>query len=245
MGKLSNLGFILQFLDLIIRTDGETGISNLSDAINIFVDRLDEKTNKRKRIKVKVTDEMFRDLEAELITEKPKVNIKKVENIDDRISYIIYLIKRWGSDPRTRKLATRILTIKCGDDWCIKEKDWMGEVKLLFDVVRKRVRYVRDIYDKDTFTSPLRTFLEYKAGDCDDYTVLLGSLLFSIGYPIKLKVVQTRPNKTWNHIYLLVGIPPYRPIQWIPLDASQPKEAGWEVPKNLVIKEKIYDIKPV
>jgi|GEM_PF-2154563 len=249
MGRLSTLGFILQFIDLLIKEKSETGIRGIEEAISsLFGSKkskkspyIEQSTGKKVKVRIKEGDR-FKDLEAEVINTKPKITVKRVVDIDDRIENIINMIRKWGTDYRVRKLATRLLTVKCGDTWCIKEKDWEGEVKFLFDQVRRNVRYVRDVYDRDTFTSPLRTFFEFKAGDCDDYTILLGSLLYSIGYPIKLKVVQTRPNKTWNHIYLLVGLPPHRPTKWMSLDASQPFQAGWEVPKELVIRAKEYTV---
>lgn len=240
MGLLTELGFILQFTDLVL--DKIKKKAKPVPTIDQAVQGLLEGIKKGSSLSVKATDERYNQLKAELLLVPPKVSIKRVTDIDDRVRYIKDMIIRYGNDPKVRRLATSILSERCGLDWCVREKDWEGEVRQIFNTVRRNVRYVRDIYRRDTFTSPLRTFLEYKAGDCDDYTILLGSLLFSIGYPVKLKVVQTKPNKTWNHIYLLVGLPPVRPTKWVSLDASQPYPMGWEVPKNIVIKQKVYDV---
>ena len=48
-----------------------------------------------------------------------------------------------------------------------------------------------------------------RSADCDDYVILLGSCLQSIGYPVVLRVIQTNDSDDWNHIYLLAGLPPH------------------------------------
>jgi hypothetical protein len=67
--------------------------------------------------------------------------------------------------------------------------------------------------------------LELRAGDCDDMTILLGTMLESIGHPIRLVIVGpdiSRP-KLFSHIYLEVK---YK-NKWIPLDATMPFPMGW------------------
>ena len=157
----------------------------------------------------------------------------EVHSIDERVSYIIKLIQKGRSDPRVHELAIRTVSKRCGEDWCIAERDYAGEVKAIFAEVRKRVRYVRDEYGADTFKAAKHT-LTWAGGDCDDYSVVLGSLLQSIGYPVKLRVIRTTDSPEWNHIYVLVGVPPGPNAEWIPLDASVNKPAGWEAPRSMI-----------
>jgi len=77
---------------------------------------------------------------------------------------------------------------------------------------------------------------------CDDYTITMGALLQSIGYPIKLRVIQTTDADDWNHIYLAVGIPPGHPQAWMPLDASVDRPAGWEPPRSMIKRLKDYEV---
>jgi len=77
--------------------------------------------------------------------------------------------------------------------------------------------------------------------NCDDQVILLGSLLQAVGYPIALKIVDTTDTPPgFNHIYLLVGLPPMNPRKWVPLDPTMPYDVGWEVPRYKVRDEVIY-----
>jgi hypothetical protein len=70
----------------------------------------------------------------------------------------------------------------------------------------------------------------------------MGSALQSIGYPIKLRIVQTKGAPDFNHIFMLAGLPPRAPTKWVPLDASVNKPAGWHPPHKMLSKIKDYDV---
>jgi len=131
--------------------------------------------------------------------------------------------------------------------WCVPEKNWKREVVSVFEAVRANIRYVRDIANVDTYQHPKRT-LEWGGGDCDCYTIALCSMLLSIGYPVKLRVMETkhpttgRRAGTWNHILMLVGLPPRGPTSWLPLDASLDKNPGWYPPKSMIYRVKDFPI---
>lgn len=151
-----------------------------------------------------------------------------LDPIEDRVAVIGRLIKKYSRLPEIREEAISIVAKRCGDKWCIKEKDWDNEVRAVFDYVRQRVRYVRDHYSVDQFSGPDRT-LAVGAGDCDDYSIVLGSLLMAIGNRVKLRVVQADGGASFNHIYILAN-PDSSGRKWTPLDASVDAPAGWEVP---------------
>lgn len=72
---------------------------------------------------------------------------------------------------------------------------------------------------------------DWTTSQCDDQVVYLGSLLMTVGFHIRLRVVHTVGDRTWNHIYFLVGLPRLSPTRWMPLDLTvKSKPAGWEVP---------------
>ena len=75
---------------------------------------------------------------------------------------------------------------------------------------------------------------DWTTSQCDDFVSLLGALLRSIGYKVRSRVVWTKGFTTWNHIYLLVQLPAG---EWMALDATVDKPAGWEVPKSLMLKD--------
>lgn len=174
--------------------------------------------------------------------DKLKATLHNVYNIDQRIKKIVSMINKGKIHPKIRETSVKIVSKFCGNKYCVAERDYYNEAKSVFNWVRKYIRYVHDIRGIDTFQHPIRT-IEFGGGDCDDYTILLASLYLSLGYPVKLKVVNTIKNNDYDHIYLLVGIPPVGKNQsWISVDASVNKPFGWEVPGNYVKKHKIYDI---
>ncbi|MEK6683896.1 MAG: transglutaminase-like domain-containing protein [Nitrospirota bacterium] len=131
--------------------------------------------------------------------------------------------------------------------WCVPEKNWRSECEAIFEAVRSHIRYTRDIEGIDTYQHPVRT-LEWGGGDCDDYTIVLASMLKSVGYPVKARTMEQRrtPNGQrvgqWGHILLIVGVPPQKPGGWLPLDASVDKPAGWYPPKQMIYRTQDFDL---
>lgn len=186
-------------------------------------------------------------------------SVKKlpVRSIDERIDYIRKMIQRTSLEPSIREAAARILNQKCGDRWCIAEKDYKAEVEALFWAIRKvsspyAVRYMRDHVKVDQFANGRNT-LAMRGGDCDDMSILLGALLQVAGFPVRMRIVQARGEATWSHIYLLAGIPPTAPTRWVALDLTVDQPPGWEVagaedaklsgrPAGDVVKTKDYEV---
>jgi hypothetical protein len=171
---------------------------------------------------------------------KATTNLHHVHSLTERVRYIQKKIRQARTDPGVRRFAVEAVSKRCGNRWCITEGDHWGEVRALFDAVCDKIRYVGDIVGVDTFTAAKHT-LEWGGDDCDGYSIVLGASLNSIGYPVKLRVVAVG-ERDWNHIYLLVGIPPTKPARWVPLDASVNKPAGWEVPKQQVVRVRDYQV---
>lgn len=182
---------------------------------------------------------------------KPQLKQYDVSDIDTRVGLIGELIRKGSLSPDLRERTVEILSLKCdvlgrvqpnGPQWCVKEKDCLGEVKALFEAIRNprskyAVRYTRDAMLADVFTAPERTLLKSHGGDCDDYVITLGSMLMAVGHPVRMRVVASRrdgvPDKDapWSHIYLLTPTTFDNPkAKWISVDASMNKPLGWEAP---------------
>jgi len=114
-------------------------------------------------------------------------------------------------DPQMRRIGL-LVTRGCPgkDDRC--------ELKAVFDFVVKNVRYTGDVAFKDTYQSALRT-LQYGGGDCDDHSVTNAILAMENGFQTKFRITSNT-GATWDHIYLLAGIPKHKPTNWIPLDTT-------------------------
>jgi transglutaminase-like putative cysteine protease len=135
---------------------------------------------------------------------------------------IARLIQQGAKDFYVRQRAIGIFRL-CG----VRAKDRLGEVRALFEWVRRNIRYTRDIFQVELLHTA-RRMLELRAGDCDDMTILLGALLMSTGHPVRLVLAGFRPSRphSYSHVYpeaLVKG-------RWLALDATMNRPFGWSPP---------------
>ena len=121
-----------------------------------------------------------------------------------------------------RSTAMRLIQ-SCG------HKDFSCQVRKLHAFVRDSIQYVMDVDGVETVQTPQKT-LEKMAGDCDDKATLLAALLGSIGHPTRFIAVGFEPQ-IFSHVYLetLIG------TRWIPLETTEPVEAGWQPDPQLIM----------
>ena len=138
---------------------------------------------------------------------------------DRTVEHIRSLILEGAKDFAVRQKAIDILMARA-----VRPKDYLGEIKALFEWVQRNIRYTRDPFRVELLHSPMR-MLELRAGDCDDMTILLGAMLQSIGHPVRIVVVGPDPLRPglFTHVYAEVS---YRG-HWIPLDPTMPHPMGW------------------
>ncbi len=141
------------------------------------------------------------------------------------LKHIQALIRSGAKDFYVRQKAIDILLEKA-----VKPKDYLGEIKVLFEWVQQNVRYTKDPFRVEVLHSA-RRLLELRAGDCDDFTILLGSMLEAIGHPVRLVVTGPDPlrPKLFSHIY----VEAFHQGRWVALDATMPYPMGWE-PRTVV-----------
>jgi hypothetical protein len=135
------------------------------------------------------------------------------------VAHVIRLIRSGAKDLAVRQTAIRILRQRG-----VRPKDYLGEIKALFEWVQEHIRYTRDPFRLEVLHSP-RRMLELRAGDCDDMAIVLGAMLESIGHCVRLVLTGTNavaPDH-FTHIYIevLCG------GRWIPLDATMQYPMGW------------------
>lgn len=135
------------------------------------------------------------------------------------LQHIKALIRNGAKNFYVRQKAIDILFARA-----VKPKDYLGEIKALFEWVQHHIRYTKDPFRVEVLHSAQR-LLQLRAGDCDDMTILLGAILESIGHPVRLVLTGPDPSRPrlFTHIYLEVN---YRG-RWIPLDATMPYRMGW------------------
>ncbi|MGH8489132.1 MAG: transglutaminase-like domain-containing protein [Gammaproteobacteria bacterium] len=143
------------------------------------------------------------------------------------VQHIIGLIKQGAKDFHVRQSAIDILLQRA-----VRPKDYLGEIKSLFEWVQQHVRYTKDTFRVEVLHSAKR-MLQLRAGDCDDMAILLGAMLESVGHPVRLALSGPDPLRQdlFSHIYLEV----FHKGRWIPLDATMPYPMGW-APRTLVKK---------
>lgn len=141
------------------------------------------------------------------------------------LEHIAALIRQGAKDFYVRQKAIDILIARG-----VQPKDYLGEIRALFDWVQRNVRYTKDPYRVEVLHSA-RRLLELRAGDCDDMTILLAAMLEAIGHPTRLVIVGPDPGRPrlFSHIYLEVNLRG----RWIPLDPTMPFPMGW-APRALV-----------
>lgn len=132
------------------------------------------------------------------------------------------LIRDGAKDFGVRQKAIEIFRVAG-----VAPKDRFGEIRALFEWVRRNIRYTRDIFRVELLHTA-RRMLELRAGDCDDMTILLGAMLMSTGHPVRLALAGFRRNKphSYSHIYPEVDLGG----NWIALDATMERPLGWAPP---------------
>jgi hypothetical protein len=123
-------------------------------------------------------------------------------------------LQRFKASPRELWAVRRAATDLVHE---VPPNDDLGEVRALWEFVRDGVRYVRDVRNVDTLQAP-RVTLDVLQGDCDDKSLLLASLLETIGYATRFAVAATDPRSSYNHVYVEAFVP--RLGKWIPLESS-------------------------
>src|SRR5207244_13101602 len=91
----------------------------------------------------------------------------------------------YENDPGIQAQASSIVQLN-------QPKDEPAEIRALFDFAQQSIRYVGDVYGKETVRTPDKT-IALRAGDCDDKAVLLATLLRAIGYNAAFIVTGYEP----------------------------------------------------
>ena len=125
--------------------------------------------------------------------------------------------------PNVRRLAEAAITGK--DD----------NIVAIFNFVRDTFPYVPDPQDMERFISPNRVALDYFEGkirglDCDDFALLTGAMLGSIGYDVRIALLSTS-NAEIDHAISQVSTD----IGWLNVDASSKEPLGWYIPSGRTI----------
>ncbi|NDG04025.1 MAG: transglutaminase domain-containing protein [Alphaproteobacteria bacterium] len=142
--------------------------------------------------------------------------------IFDTLTLMRRMVNDYKTDPGIRQAALNVT-------FMTPAQDDASEVEALYCFVRDYIRYTKDVYGVETLATPDKT-MAMRVGDCDDQTVLLASLLESIGYPTRFVIEGYSDGGTWEHVYLETCLNG----QWVALDPTEQVAMGWQPPEPVI-----------
>lgn len=142
------------------------------------------------------------------------------------------LIEEGKKDPTVYELARDILRRAR-----IRAFDFAGEARAIYNAVRRNMRFTRDIRGKETLHTA-RELVRLRMGDCDDFTVLMCSLLESVGLGTQIKTVANneRDPDTFTHVFPEVFING----RWVAVDAARRQPAFGKAPR-VSFRTRVWD----
>lgn len=131
------------------------------------------------------------------------------------------MIRRSIGRPVLREFAARLVRD-------LPQKDYRGEVAAVHAFVRDRVRYTLDPHGVELLQEP-EYLLQERAGDCDDKSILVCSLLANLGHQTRL--IAVGPSmRNFSHVFAQVRDRtvknPADPQAWINLECTEPWPVG-------------------
>lgn len=125
------------------------------------------------------------------------------------------MVRSWKKAPEILQRATELVRQCPG-------KDWLCEARVLHAFVRDSIRYQRDVRDVETLRTP-ELVLRERAGDCDDKSVLLASLLEAVGHPTRFVALAFGPPPApFSHVLVETPIGD----RWVAAETTEPWPLG-------------------
>lgn len=139
----------------------------------------------------------------------------------DTVRRIADLIREGRASALVRTVAEDVL-----EEAGVAPRDHVGEAEALFEFVRGHLVFRNDPIGVEMLTTADSLLVDHNQADCDEFVILLGSLLEAVGRHVRIKVVRAHRSLPWQHVYLEVRVHG----MWVPADATNAHEPlGWEV----------------
>ncbi len=124
----------------------------------------------------------------------------------------------------------------------VQGHDELGELRAIKNWVQTNAHYIKDPFGVEFFFTARRQIRDIEkgthGGDCDDFVVLGGALLGSLGYPVGALIVDSNNDGVFNHVMLVTKtFSPTRQFgdSWIPIELIYPQfKLGESVPISKV-----------
>lgn len=145
------------------------------------------------------------------------------DSLQRKVNKVWVMIERGSNNPVIQQLAVKFLSKELFGAPLAAWDVWKG----IHEWAQRHIDFVPEHPGRDRFQEATET-LRLGKGDCEDFTILLGSVARHLGLPLRLRVAS--PDRyRWLHIYPVGGYPSINPSQWISVDASaKTKPIGWE-----------------
>lgn len=114
----------------------------------------------------------------------------KFKNFAEEAAFLRKIVDQYTGNAQLREITIRVVFPYC------RPKDEPAQALRIGKWVQDRTYYVHE--GTELFQTPLTT-LRLRAGDCDDYSILIASMLGCIG--IRTKLCILRINGRWAHIF--------------------------------------------
>ena len=112
----------------------------------------------------------------------------------------------------------------------VKGHDELGEIRAVVKWVQRHMVYRKDPFGVEFFHTARRLIKDIEAGesagDCDDFVILGGALLGSLGYPVGALIVDSNNDGVFNHVMLVTktfGRTREFGDNWIPCELIYPE----------------------
>src|SRR5882762_1517686 len=161
------------------------------------------------------------------------------EGVARTIRLIRDLMDAAVADPQVNEAAINILR-----NASVQNFDREAKLRALYEFVSwPNFLYVEDpvgpFGPKETVRT-VRTLLRVRAGDCDDYTLLLASLAGTVGIATRAVTVAADPSapNDFSHIYPEAEV---SPGNWVAMDAARPG-AQYGLPAQRYFRKRIWSL---
>jgi hypothetical protein len=122
------------------------------------------------------------------------ITVSKNTNISETVDWILQIVYITLSQTQAIAplLVGRNLRETCQNIW---------------NFVYQHIQYREDEKGKEQLHTPARTWAKRKYGvDCDDYTILMASILLNLKIPHKLRLAEYNYKGFYQHIYVIVPL---------------------------------------
>lgn len=175
--------------------------------------------------------------EGQVLHIKYNPNVPIQKRFESIVRIMVDMIEDGMRDQTVRQKAVSIVGAAN-----VRGHDEVGEIRAITKWVQTHMVYRKEPIGVEYFHTAKRLLRDIdngsSAGDCDDFVILGGSLLGSMGYPVGALVVDASGDGTFNHVMLVTKtFTTTREFgdNWIPVELIYPEfELGQSVPISRV-----------